>query len=114
MPRQTQPETPVFPGSIAQKNAAYVLIWRLFQSEGPVPFVSAFYCWKSNIAFYRWKSNISIERECSIARIGPGNGCVQEPDNLPLWKEQLSLRCIGKLKRAQEKTICFEARDHEL
>ena len=60
----------------------------------------------------RWQDDIARLAENQTFGPRPRNPGVKKFDNLPLGKETFRFRRIGKLKRAQEKTLRFEWDDH--
>jgi len=72
----------------------------VLQSQRPLPFVAT---------FDGGERDVTVVGECAVGGIGPWDVGVEMLDDLPVGKEELGLRCVRELERAQE-----EARGVEL
>jgi hypothetical protein len=103
VPWQSTSVSPVVPFIPMKTDHSNVLIWHFLQSQSPVPFFSALDT-RQNL--------VSIDVKHSICGIRPRNFCVEELDDVPLWKQALCLFGVGELQRAQQKTLGVEFNGH--
>src|SRR5207248_2258801 len=105
LPRQPQPVATVVPLILTKADLSNEALGRLLEAQAPMPLFTT---------LDRRQDDVAILPDSQTFGPRPRYPGVKKFDNLPLGKKIFRLRRIGKLKRAQEKTLRFERDDHSL
>jgi hypothetical protein len=66
------------------------------------------------LALHSWNSDIAVIGKSAVRRIRPGNRFGEITHDLPMGKQDLRLRSVGKFERTQQKSPGLKRRDQVL